>query len=191
MDHVEPRERPPAFAHASEAELARILDFYEVRWAYEPDSFPIGWNLDGDVIESFSPDFYLPDLDMYVELTTLKQTLVRRKNRDFRMLLLKFGRLALVDELTGSTGQSTPPRLVAVPVIAELAPDAGGASPVLALREAVDGVEPDPASLTVELDPRVLPPVRARRRGRRRRHAAGRSVDSVASGSAADAPVSG
>ena len=127
----------PSFAHASEAELARILDFYEVRWAYEPDTFPIGWNLDGDVVESFSPDFYLPDLDLYVELTTLKQKLVRKKNRklrrlrelypdvhiklfyarDFRMLLLKFGRLALSDELTGTTGQATPPRV---------APDAVG-----------------------------------------------------------------
>ena len=80
------RAAAPSFAHASEAELARILDFYEVRWAYEPDTFPIGWNLDGDVIESFSPDFYLPDLDLYVELTTLKQKLVRKKNRKLRRL---------------------------------------------------------------------------------------------------------
>ncbi len=127
-----PRARP-SFAHASEAELARILDFYDVRWAYEPDTFPIGWSLDGDVVESFSPDFYLPDLELYVELTTLKQKLVRKKNRklrrlrelypdvriklfyarDFRMLLLKFGRLALSEELTGTTGQATPPRIPA------------------------------------------------------------------------------
>ena len=120
----------PAFAHASEAELARILDYYQVGWVYEPDTFPIGWNLDGDVVESFSPDFFLPDWDLYVELTTLKQKLVRKKNRklrrlrelypdiriklfyarDFRMLLLKFGRLALVDELSGTIGQATPPR---------------------------------------------------------------------------------
>ena len=120
----------PAFAHASEAELARILDFYQVRWAYEPDTFPIGWSMTGEVVESFSPDFYLPDLDLYVELTTLKQKLVRKKNRklrrlrelypdiriklfyarDFRMLLLKFGRLALLDDLSGTTGQATPPR---------------------------------------------------------------------------------
>ena len=125
----DPIERT-SFAHASEAELARILDFYDVRWEYEPDTFPIGWSLDGQVVESFSPDFYLPDLDLYVELTTLKQSLVRRKNRklrrlrelypavriklfyarDFRMLLLKFGRLALVDELSGTLGQATPPR---------------------------------------------------------------------------------
>lgn len=125
-----PPSARPAFAHASEAELARILDFYQVRWTYEPDTFPIGWSMTGEVVESFSPDFYLPDLDLYVELTTLKQKLVRKKNRklrrlrelypdvriklfyarDFRMLLLKFGRLALLDDLSGTTGQATPPR---------------------------------------------------------------------------------
>ena len=57
------------FAHASEAEMSRILDFYAVRWEYEPHTFPILWNLDGDVVESFSPDFYLPDLELYLELT--------------------------------------------------------------------------------------------------------------------------
>jgi hypothetical protein len=61
------------FAHASEAEMSRILDFYAVRWEYEPHTFPILWNLDGDVVESFSPDFYLPDLDLYLEMTTLRQ----------------------------------------------------------------------------------------------------------------------
>ena len=53
-----------SFAHASEAEMARILDFYAVRWEYEPHTFPILWNLEGEVVESFSPDFYLPDLDL-------------------------------------------------------------------------------------------------------------------------------
>jgi hypothetical protein len=121
---------PPAFAHASEAELARILDFYDVRWAYEPHTFPVLWTLDGTVIESFSPDFYLPDVDLYLELTTLKQSLVRKKNRklrrlrelypdiriklfyarDFRMLMLKFGRGALVDALSGTSGHVFPDR---------------------------------------------------------------------------------
>ena len=75
---------PARFAHASEAELARILDYYQVRWEYEPRTFPILWNLQGEVVESFAPDFYLPELDLYVELTTLKQTLVRKKNRKLR-----------------------------------------------------------------------------------------------------------
>jgi hypothetical protein len=120
----------PAFAHASEAELARILDFYAVAWEYEPRTFPILFVRSGMVLESFSPDFYLPELDLYLELTTLKQRLVRKKNRklrrlrelypairikllyarDFRALLVKYGKLALADALTGADGQTTPPR---------------------------------------------------------------------------------
>jgi len=74
-----------AFAHPSEGDFARILDFYNMEWAYEPRSFPLKW--DGDrVTEMFTPDFYLPDLDLYVELTTLKQSLVTDKNRKLRQL---------------------------------------------------------------------------------------------------------
>ena len=115
----------PAFAHASEAEMARILDYYRIAWEYEPHTFPILWNLEGAVVESFSPDFWLPDLELYLEMTTLRQKLVRKKNRklrrirelypdlrvklfyarDFRALMLKFGRLALADALSGTSGQ--------------------------------------------------------------------------------------
>ncbi len=118
---------PVAFAHASEAEFARILDYYRVQWEYEPQVFPILWDLDGTVLESFAPDFYLPELDLYVEMTTLQQRLVRKKNRkvrrlrelypdlriklfyarDFRALMLKYGRLALATELSGALGQAT------------------------------------------------------------------------------------
>jgi hypothetical protein len=113
------------FAHASEAEFARILDFYQVEWEYEPQVFPILWDLDGNVLESFAPDFFLPELELFVELTTLQQRLVRKKNRkvrrlrelypglriklfyarDFRALMLKYGRAALVSELSGALGQ--------------------------------------------------------------------------------------
>jgi hypothetical protein len=109
--------------------MSRILDFYGVRWEYEPHTFPILWNLDGNVVESFSPDFFLPDLDIYLELTTLRQKLVRKKNRklrrlrelypdlniklfyarDFRALMLKYGRLALIDGLSGTSGQVADP----------------------------------------------------------------------------------
>lgn len=77
--------RPP-FAHASEAEFARLLDFYGIRWQYEPVTFPLEWDDTGRPTESFSPDFYLPDLDLYIELTTLRQSLVTRKNRKVRRL---------------------------------------------------------------------------------------------------------
>jgi hypothetical protein len=121
---------PPRFAHDSEAELARIFDYYGVAWRYEPDVFPISWNADGAVVESFAPDFYLPEVDLYVELTTLKQSLVRKKNRklrwmrtlypdvriklfyarDFRALMVKYRRLDFLTEVsaanlaTASTG---------------------------------------------------------------------------------------
>ena len=149
------------FAHASEAEMSRILDFYAVRWEYEPDTFPILWNLDGDVVESFSPDFYLPDLDLYLEMTTLRQRLVRKKNRklrrlrelypdlnvklfyarDFRALMLKYGKLALFDGLSGSSGQVASPYGV---------PELAGETP---------GIE-----LPAVIDPPALPAPRRRRR---------------------------
>ena len=73
------------FVHPSEAEFARILDFYKIKWVYEPRSFPLRW--DGDrVTEMFTPDFYLPGTDSYVELTTMKQSLVTKKNRKLREL---------------------------------------------------------------------------------------------------------
>jgi hypothetical protein len=113
---------PPRFAHQSEAELARILDYYQVAWQYEPDVFPISWNANGAVVESFAPDFYLPEIDLYLELTTLKQSLVRRKNRklrclrqlypevrvklfyarDFKALMLKYGRLDFLTDIAAA-----------------------------------------------------------------------------------------
>ena len=74
------------FAHASERVAAEILDFYRIRWEYEPTTFPIEWDGNGCVIASFTPDFYLPDFDLYIELTTMSQKLVTKKNRKVRRL---------------------------------------------------------------------------------------------------------
>ena len=187
----------PAFAHASEAELARILDYYQVAWEYEPRTFPILFNLEGAVVESFSPDFYLPEFDLYVELTTLKQSLVRKKNRklrrlrelypdvriklfyarDFKALLLKYGRIDLAASLSGEEGQArpvdghpdgaapddpTPPRQdVAAGVAA-------------AARQADTGAADAPAD---SVEPNEGPPRPGRsRRARRRRRAAARAA---------------
>ena len=168
------------FAHASEAEMARILDFYGVRWEYEPTTFPILWNLDGDVVESFAPDFYLPELEVFLEMTTLKQRLVRKKNRklrrirelypdikiklfyarDFRAMMLKYGRFGLFESLSGTTGQ------------------------VIHERAATDVVLPvtDPpiAALTADLEPAPIVRAAPRSRPGRRRRDAGIGIESGA-----------
>ena len=74
------------FAHPSEEEFSRILDFYKIEWDYEPRSFSLAWNEQGNVTEAFTPDFYLPQQDLYVEITTLRQELVTRKNRKVRQM---------------------------------------------------------------------------------------------------------
>src|SRR5207245_977749 len=74
------------FAHASERQFARLLDFYQIAWDYEPRSFDIEWDADGQVSKRFTPDFLLPAFDLYIEITTMNQKLVTRKNRKVRRL---------------------------------------------------------------------------------------------------------
>ncbi|HWC14020.1 MAG TPA: hypothetical protein VG929_05450 [Actinomycetota bacterium] len=75
-----------AFAHNSERQFAKLLDFYEIAWSYEPTTFDIEWGRDGKATQRFSPDFYLPAFDLYIEITTLNQKLVTKKNRKCRRL---------------------------------------------------------------------------------------------------------
>jgi hypoxanthine phosphoribosyltransferase len=173
----------PAFAHVSEAEFARILDYYEVRWEYEPHTFPILWNTSGDLLESFSPDFFLPELDLYVELTTLRQKLVRKKNRklrrlrelypelriklfyarDFRALMLKYGRLELAEELSGTAGHVTPMRSAASMLAGPF-----GADRIVPVAEPLaTEASPTAAGLGMGADP-LAGPVPAHHRRRRR-----------------------
>ena len=108
---VSERVASTEFAHPSERVAAQILDFYRITWDYEPTTFPLEWDRHGMVLSSFSPDFYLPEFDLYIELTTMSQKLVTKKNRkvrrlkelypdvnikilyqkDFRKILFKFG----------------------------------------------------------------------------------------------------
>jgi hypoxanthine phosphoribosyltransferase len=111
------------FSHPSEAEFARILDFYQIGWKYEPKTFALRWDNNGNIIEAFSPDFYLPEQDLYIELTTMEQRLITKKHRklrrlrelypeiniklmnrsDFKQMMLKFG----LDNQTQFIGQKS------------------------------------------------------------------------------------
>lgn len=123
-----------AFAHNSERQFARLLDFYGIEWEYEPRAFPISWDAEGAPTGYFAPDFYLPDEDVFIEITTMNQRLVTRKNRkvrrlrqlypevtckifyqrDYLQLLVKYG-LEEPDQLDGTP---TPTRIPGPPDVA-------------------------------------------------------------------------
>lgn len=74
------------FAHNSERQFAKLLDFYGIAWEYEPRTFVLEWDREGNPQQAFSPDFYLPSYDLFIEITTLNQKLVTKKNRKARRL---------------------------------------------------------------------------------------------------------
>lgn len=74
----------PVFKNDSESEFAHILDMYQIDWKYEPKTFPVEWDAEGNVTLAFSPDFYLPAFDTYLELTTMNQKYVTEKNRKLK-----------------------------------------------------------------------------------------------------------
>jgi len=83
-------EAPPRFANDAELECAKVLDYYRVPWLYEPRTFVLEEDAEGRVTEAFTPDFYLPEQDLYVEITMMKQSLVTRKNRKLRKLRARY-----------------------------------------------------------------------------------------------------
>jgi hypothetical protein len=117
---------PPTFVDPTEELFARILDYYGLEWQYEPCTFPLAWDAQGTVTEAFTPDFYLPAQNLYIELTTLRPRLATFKNRrirrmhelypeiqikllkrrELRAMLVKYG---LVDEAARIAGTDAQP----------------------------------------------------------------------------------
>jgi hypoxanthine phosphoribosyltransferase len=83
-------EGVPRFANDAELECAKILDYHGVPWEYEPRTFVLEEDDEGRVLEAFTPDFYLPEQDLYLEITVMKQSLVTRKNRKLRKLRRRY-----------------------------------------------------------------------------------------------------
>ncbi len=80
-----PHERV-RFAHNSERQFAKLLDFYGIVWEYEPRTFVLQWDNEGNPEQAFSPDFYLPAYELFIEITTMNQKLVTKKNGKVRRL---------------------------------------------------------------------------------------------------------
>ena len=120
------KDQPPNFVHPSEEVFSRILDFYGIQWEYEPRTFALERDGNGNVTEAFTPDFYLPEQDLYVELTTLRPKLSTKKNRklkrlqelypevniklfkrrEMRNMMIKYGLMDEVDAITGTAAQN-------------------------------------------------------------------------------------
>ena len=79
-------EESPDFAHPSEKEFSDILNMHNIEWEYEPTEFPLEWDAEGNITLGFRPDFYLPEYDTYLELTTMKRKYVTEKNKKKRLL---------------------------------------------------------------------------------------------------------
>jgi hypothetical protein len=86
LSNTQKPSTPQPFAHTIEEEFARILDYYGIEWEYEPRTFPLKWDEAGNVTQAFTPDFYLPQEDLYIELTTVRPQLVTFKNRKIHRL---------------------------------------------------------------------------------------------------------
>ncbi len=120
------KSNSPTFVHHIEEEFAHILDYYGIEWEYEPHTFALMTDDDGNVIEAFSPDFHLPQQELYVELTTLRPKLITKKNRkirrmkelyphinvklfkrsDLRDMMIKYGIDEQANDLLGTEAQS-------------------------------------------------------------------------------------
>ena len=120
------QDKSTQFVHDAEKVFAQILDFYGIMWEYEPRTFPLERDEDGNITEAFAPDFYLPEQDLYVELTTVRPELSTFKNRklkrmqelypdvniklfkrrEVRNLMLKYGLLDEAAEIAGSKAQN-------------------------------------------------------------------------------------
>ena len=85
------RDGPIRFSHPAEEAFAKVLDFYMIEWEYEPTTFPLEWDDEGRVVTAFAPDFYLVEDDLYIELTTMQQRHVTKKNRIFLVKSIGFG----------------------------------------------------------------------------------------------------
>jgi hypothetical protein len=76
--------RAVEFTDASHNLFAVNLDNHEIAWRYKPRTFAVEWDVEGNFVGSFTPDFYLPDYDQYVELAS--EGLLAEKMRKVRLL---------------------------------------------------------------------------------------------------------
>jgi len=79
-------ESPVEFAYAFEGAFARTLDQHGITWQYKPRTFAVEWDNEGNFVDSLTPDFYLPLIDLYVELIGPDRSEAAVKAKKVRLL---------------------------------------------------------------------------------------------------------
>ena len=75
-----------------------MLDSHQILWKYKHRTFAVEWDEAGNFVDCFTPDFYMPAFDLYVELVATgcdalgakarKVRLLRQQHPDIRIELL-------------------------------------------------------------------------------------------------------
>jgi hypothetical protein len=78
------QRRDQVFAHRIEEALARVFDDHRIAWLYEPHTFALEHTHDGAVKRAFTPDFFLPEIGIYVECTVARRSYTTRKRQKAR-----------------------------------------------------------------------------------------------------------
>src|SRR4029453_4538242 len=81
-----PTESPVGFADVFEEAFARTLDQHGIFWQYKHRTFAVEWDDEGNFVDSFTPDFYLPLFDLYVKLIVPNHHEAGAKARKVRLL---------------------------------------------------------------------------------------------------------
>ena len=79
-----PTHDEPRFAHGIEAALARVFDAHRIVWLYEPHTFALEHAADGRLTRAFTPDFFLPEIGIYLECTVARRSCTTRKRQKAR-----------------------------------------------------------------------------------------------------------
>ena len=62
-----------------EANFARLLNYLKIKWKYEPKTFDLG-------LQKYTPDFYLPDSNEYIEVKNFLWKYSKERDKKFRKL---------------------------------------------------------------------------------------------------------
>jgi hypothetical protein len=83
------------FVHPWEEDFARVLDEHQIEWQYKPRTFAVEWDEEGNFVDSFTPDFFLPVSESYVQLIAPQDREAHQRARKVRLLRQQYPRIRI------------------------------------------------------------------------------------------------